>query len=84
MKTRQSIIVADVSRDELNSSVDWFFRTCAVEWHDATNLAECICRIQDVEDIPEYNDWLSPEDRELIQKLKASVNEINACYIRII
>ncbi len=79
----ETIIIADVYVSDMGYSVESFFRDYAVEWRDASNLSEDICRIEDIEDIAEYEE-LSPKSKRIIEEIKSEVKLSNASYIRLI
>jgi hypothetical protein len=77
------IIIADVYTSNMGYAVESFFRDYAVEWIDTSNLKEHICRIEDIEDIAEY-EKLSPKHKEKIEEIKSEVKLSNASYIRLV
>jgi len=83
LNNMETIIIADVYVSDMGYSVESFFRDYAVEWRDASNLSEDICRIEDIEDIAEY-EKLSPKHKEKIEEIKSEVKLLNASYIRLV
>lgn len=79
----ETIIIADVYTSNMGYAVESFFRDYAVEWRDASNLSEDICRIEEIEEIPQYEE-LSPKSKRIIEEIKSEVKLSNASYIRLV